>query len=321
MQTGRLLELLTGHEAPVSSLAFCPTRGLLVSGSWDKTARLWDVFGSKGTAETLQLTSDVMALAFRPDGSQLAVASLDAQITFWDMRSSAQEGSIESRSNLEVGRRSTDKVTAQTLSAGAHFTCLCYTADGQNILAGGRSKVVCLYNVSQQILLRKFQVSRNLSLDGMQRFLGGQGMTEAGPLGLISGDEEEEEEERGDGLKLPGVYRGDLSSRKVKPEIRVKSVQFSPTGQSWAAVTTEGLIVYTLDTGLVFDPYDLSEEVTPEGIATAISQRRFAEALAMSLRLNEHPLVLQAAEAVPTEDSESLAGCLEPLYRFEQQKD
>ena len=50
----------------------------------------------------------------------------------------------------------------------SYFTCLCYTVDGQNILAGGRSKFVCLYNVAQQVLLKKFQVSRNLSFDGMQ---------------------------------------------------------------------------------------------------------------------------------------------------------
>ena len=52
------LQLLTGHEAPVSSLSFSSSRALLVSGSWDKTARLWDVFESKGATETLQLTSD-----------------------------------------------------------------------------------------------------------------------------------------------------------------------------------------------------------------------------------------------------------------------
>ena len=41
----------------------------------------------------------------------------------------------------------------------------------------------------------------------MQRFLSGQRMTEAGPLGLIS--EDEEDEETGADIKLPGVRRGE----------------------------------------------------------------------------------------------------------------
>ena len=41
-------------------------------------------------------------------------------------------------------------------------------ADGRSLLAGGRSKFVCLYDVAHQILLKKFQISRNQSLDGMK---------------------------------------------------------------------------------------------------------------------------------------------------------
>ena len=31
------------------------------------------------------------------------------------------------------------------------FTSLCYTADGKCVLAGGRSKFVCIYHVQQQV--------------------------------------------------------------------------------------------------------------------------------------------------------------------------
>jgi hypothetical protein len=34
-------------------------------------------------------------------------------------------------------------------------------------LAGGNSKYVCIYEVSQRILLKKFQISYNRSLDGV----------------------------------------------------------------------------------------------------------------------------------------------------------
>lgn len=31
-------------------------------------------------------------------------------------------------------------------------------------------------------------------------------------------------------LRLPGVRSGDMASRNIKPEVRVYSLQFSPTG-------------------------------------------------------------------------------------------
>ena len=53
-------------------------------------------------------------------------------------------------------------------------------------------------------------------------------MTEFGNLGLI---EERDENEGGNvTIRLPGVRKGDLASRSMKPEIRVFSLQFSPTG-------------------------------------------------------------------------------------------
>lgn len=48
------------------------------------------------------------------------------------------------------------------------FTALCYSADGQSVLAGGRSKFVCIYHVREQILRKRFEISGNLSLDAME---------------------------------------------------------------------------------------------------------------------------------------------------------
>ena len=42
-RTGELLERLRGHKGIVGSLVFIPDGRGLVSGSWDKTLKYWDV--------------------------------------------------------------------------------------------------------------------------------------------------------------------------------------------------------------------------------------------------------------------------------------
>lgn len=294
MKTGRLLEVLAGHEGPISGLMFSPCRPLLVSGSWDKTVRLWNMFDSKVSWETLNLGSDVLTVCVRPDGGEVAIATLDCCITFFDMRTGTQSASVEGLRDLVLGRRGSDKVTAKTMSSAKHFTSLCYTADGKCILAGGRSKVICIYHVEQQILVKRFHITANLSLDGMKEFLHSGNMTEAGPLDQIADNDNEIDES----ISLPGVLKGDMSSRRTLPEVRVKCLQFSPTGQSWVAACTEGLVVFSLEADIIFDPFQLDSNVTPETIQDTSLRGEHTKALLMSLRMNEPQLIYNVMEAV-----------------------
>jgi periodic tryptophan protein 2 len=66
----------------------------------------------------LRFHVQVLALDFRPDGKELAVATLSAEITFWDPTTAQQKGSIQGRHDLGYGRKETDKVTGKTLAAG-----------------------------------------------------------------------------------------------------------------------------------------------------------------------------------------------------------
>ncbi|KAI5941449.1 periodic tryptophan protein 2 homolog [Manis javanica] len=310
MQTGRLLDVLSGHEGPISGLCFNPTKSVLASASWDKTVRLWDMVDSWRTTETLALTSDALAVTFRPDGAELAVATLNAQITFWDPEKAVQMGSIEGRHDLKTGRKELDKITAKHSAKGKAFTTLCYSADGQSVLAGGMSKFVCIYHVKEQILRKKFEISSNLSLDAMEEFLNRRKMTEFGNLALIDQDAGED----GVVIPLPGVKKGDMSSRHFKPEIRVTSLRFSPTGRCWAATTTEGLLIYSLDTQMLFDPFQLDTSISPRQIRAALRQRDFTRAVLMAFRLNERKLLQEALESVPWNEIEVVCSSLPELY-------
>lgn len=66
---------------------------------------------------------------------------------------------IEGRKDLGSGRGDKDMVTSKKNLEGKAFTSLCYTADGECLLAGGQSKNICIYQVwSWKCLVKKLLV-------------------------------------------------------------------------------------------------------------------------------------------------------------------
>jgi periodic tryptophan protein 2 len=160
IHTGRLLDVLAGHEGPVACLRFAEGSGVLASGSWDGTLKLWDVYSST-CSETMEHGCDVLALCFRPDGKVVCTATTNGNLTFWDVESGSQLSTIEGRRDIAGGRHSTDRVTADNSVRSKFFTTVAFSADGSCVLAGGKSKYVCIYNVASGTLVKKFQLSHN----------------------------------------------------------------------------------------------------------------------------------------------------------------
>jgi periodic tryptophan protein 2 len=301
VQTGQLLDQLSGHEGPVSSLAFAPDGGALASGSWDHTVRVWNIFNRTQTSEPLQLQADVLDVAFRPDSLQLAVSTLDGQLTFWSVSEAQQQAGVDGRRDVSGGRKITDRRTAANAAGNKSFSSIKYSADGSCLLAAGNSKYICLYSISSLVLLKKYTVSINLSLSGTQEFLNSKLLTEAGPEGLVDDQGEASDLEDRIDRTLPGSKRGgDPSARKKMPEVRVTDVAFSPIGRAFCAASTEGLLIYSVDTAPLFDPIDLDLAVTPASTLHALRKEKdFLKALIMAFRLNEAHLIRQVFEGTP----------------------
>ncbi|RPB26948.1 WD40 repeat-like protein [Terfezia boudieri ATCC MYA-4762] len=317
VQTGQLLDRLQGHEAPISSLSFAPDGSFLVSGSWDKSVRIWTLFGRTQTSEQLPQSSDVLSVSCRPDSKEIAVATLDGQVTFWDVNNSEQKGIIDGKRDISGGRKISDLRTAANNAATKHFTTITYSADGTCVLAAGNSKYICLYDVASGSIIRKFTVSQNLSIDGTQEMLSSRNMTEAGARDLLDDQGEASDIEDRIDHTLPGATRGDFSARKVRPEIRVTGLAFSPTGRAFTASSTEGLLVYSLDDSIVFDPFDLDVDITPAStLATVKAQPTpdYLKALVMSLRLNERYIIHNIYESIPQEDIRHVVKDLPVVY-------
>jgi WD40 repeat protein len=68
---------LKGHAYSVRSVAFSQDSSRVVSGSFDKTVRIWNATTGKVEAELKGHTHWVMSVAFSQDGSQVVSGSLD----------------------------------------------------------------------------------------------------------------------------------------------------------------------------------------------------------------------------------------------------
>ena len=320
VQTGALLDQLSGHEGPISTLAFTPDGRYLVSGSWDHTIRVWSVFDRSQSSEALQLMSDLLCVAIRPDSAQIAASTLDGQLTFWNLNTSVQESGVDGRRDVSGGRTLTSRRTAASTPGTKSFNSITYSADGTCLLAAGSSKYVCLYSVTTLTLVKKFTVSVNLSLDGTQEFLNSAAIMSNGlPSAMIDTDGEASDLEDRLDRSLPGAKRGrDATARTLRPEVRVTSIEFAPTGRSFCASSTEGLLIYSLDdTGMEdFDPFDLDIDVTPQNIRGILKQPEpeYLKALIMAFRLNDKILLRKVYQSVPYDTIPHLVRELPKVY-------
>lgn len=315
VQTGALLDALAGHEGPVLALAFGAESSVLASASWDKTIRIWNIFSRTQTTEPIEVEHDTLALAVRPDSKEVAVSTLSGHLMFYDVEAAAQTHILDIRKDVAVGRHLEDRFELKNSARAKHFTTVAYSFDGDALLAGGNNNSICLYNIADEVLLKRFVVSENMSLDGTLTMLNSLKITDAGVSAdlLDTQGELSDREDRVD-ESLPGSHRGDPAMRRLRPLVRVTLVQFSPTNAAFAAATTEGLLVFSTDSAVVFDPFELDLDVTPHNIAQALADKDWTTALVMAFRLNERHLLDKVCEGVPVLDIELVARDVPAVY-------
>jgi len=83
-QVGYARKLLSGHSQPVACVVLSSDGQFALSGSWDKTMRLWDL-NTGTTVRTFQgHTKDVNSVAFSGDNRQIVSGSRDKSIKLWN---------------------------------------------------------------------------------------------------------------------------------------------------------------------------------------------------------------------------------------------
>lgn len=256
LQTGNMLQVLTGHKGPISCIAFVGER--FVSGSWDRTIRIYDFYAKRSNADSLDQSSEVTALAASPNSKQVAACTFKGEIYIWDVATSDVVAIIDCKKDLQSGRKSQSAITADNDQNSRIIKTLEYSSCGEFLIAAGSCKHVLLYDIKHRLLLKKFQLTCNRDIDGVIDFLNSRHIKEGMNLNELE-PEDFSDEERKD--YLPGSRKLDSSKRSKKMELAVSGLIVAD--RQFAVATNFGVLVYGPSSRSCFSPYELIPKLTP----------------------------------------------------------
>jgi len=126
----------TGHTSGVISVAFSPDGIMVLTGSYDKTARLWNAATGEHIRTFSGDTWGVWSAVFSPDGTKVLTGSSDDTAKLWN----ASTGSVI---------RTLTGHTATVYSVA-------YSPDGTTVLTGSQDKTARLWNAATGEHIRTF---------------------------------------------------------------------------------------------------------------------------------------------------------------------
>ena len=111
---------LNGHQREITSLDFSADGRLVISGSGDKTARIWDM--SNGSSKVLTVNNPdhsdiVQSVALSPDGQFVAAGSDYHGVHVWDVSTGSMVEHLRDYNNL--------------------MASIAFTSDGKGLVSGG----------------------------------------------------------------------------------------------------------------------------------------------------------------------------------------
>jgi WD40 repeat protein len=195
--------LQLGHSNMVLSVAFSPDGKTALSGSWDQTARLWDLATGCEIRRLEGHSSVVNSVAFSPDGKTALTGSYDNTVRLWDLATGREIRRLEGHSGA--------------------VNSVAFSPDGKTALSGGGDVLQAelkLWDLATGREIRKFEGhSREVSREVTSVAFSPDGKT------ALSGSND-------NSVRLWDLATGREIRKLEARSIGVNSVAFSPDGKT-----------------------------------------------------------------------------------------
>ncbi|KAI9465991.1 WD40 repeat-like protein [Lactarius psammicola] len=140
LQTGKTTQLYKGHSGPVTSLVFCdktPGSGggdLLITGSWDKTIKIWDTNTKAVISSTVAHSDFVKTLLIVSSLGLLVSGSSDKSVRFWDLSSPDSPDGLPPVGSISAHSRPVESLAAYLDVSGTSPHLVLFTADTMGVI-------------------------------------------------------------------------------------------------------------------------------------------------------------------------------------------
>ncbi len=136
-EEGEYINALSGHATAVWSIDFNPSGDRIITGSFDRTFRLWDFINLAELSEFEGHSKSVLSVAFHPVKDLIASGSLDETIRLWDMTS--------------------HRVIHTFTGHSGNIYSLNFSPYGRYLISASRDNTIKLWDVEEKELVRTFE--------------------------------------------------------------------------------------------------------------------------------------------------------------------
>lgn len=172
-----LVRSFSGHQHSVTCVAFSPDGKQAVTGSWDRTVRLWDVATGQPVGPPRESNAGAIGcVAFSPGGKRIAFAGADGTVRLWDPASGEErvlqghrkkvtgvcfgpEGRLLASVGLDGSAQEWNGLNGKGLSVLSDgrmgpLECVAVSPDGMFLLCAGQNQDLHLWQIDGERYLR-----------------------------------------------------------------------------------------------------------------------------------------------------------------------